>query len=430
MTHRLTLSLIVFLSLIVGGVWAALLPAWDLNDEQQHVDYVRYISETGRLPVMGDGLISPAIAESVIATDRWSHLRLRRPGSMDRATWGLEGQSYQAYQPPLYYLLLVAPYEAWSQSTLAAMYGLRAITVVLATISAIVAYYVIVELTDGRFDLAFLGTVALVLIPERAQATSRVNNDVTTELFGGLFLLLVIQQWRSGPSMHRSIALGATVGLALLSKSSALILLIPLILCILFPTPNHSFTKRLRHLIVQTLVVMVVAGWHIARNQIIYGDSTGASAFLRLAQFEPTQPILAAIIALGQGLWITRWQGIAPLGLAIACWTLLILNMVSLVRYRQQIAYIGLLTGVAVLWTIPLLYGLGIGLVQTVEGRFVLGSLLPLIALAAVGAARITEVSRSRVLLGGLAATLGCANVATIVFFALPFYYGWDWSAR
>ena len=424
MTHRFAVLVILFTSFLVGGIWAAVLPPWDLNDEQQHMDYVQKISVTGSLPILGDSRLSPGITESIAATDRWTHLHLKRPSSMDPSTWGLEGQSYQSYQPPLYYLVLVAPFRLMPADSLFTMYGLRLITVFLAALSALVLYLVLVEITNGRRDLSLLGSIALILVPERAQATSRVNNDVMTELFGTLALLLIVWQWKSGLTWRRSFAIGLVVGLALLSKSSAVVLVVLMVFAFLKPSTDGPFRYRMHHLATQLLVVVVVSGWQIGRNVVLYGDPTGSAAFLRLAGFQPTLRMPDALMTLGQGMWITRWHGQFPLIISIAIWTLLIFHLFGLVGLTRQRPYIFLLIAATLLWLVPLIYGASTGLIQTIEGRFVLAGLSPLIGLGALGACQLRDLLRSRMLTGGLVATVAIGNAATLIFFSLPYYYG------
>ena len=68
------------------------------GDEAAHYSYVQSVAEEGRLPFLGTDLISPQ-AESIYEGV------YPEPGKLDRRERGLGGYSYEAFQPPLTYLL-------------------------------------------------------------------------------------------------------------------------------------------------------------------------------------------------------------------------------------------------------------------------------------------------------------------------------------
>lgn len=73
-------------------------PIFAIVDERAHFSYVQVVAEEGRLPFAAGETIPPevrAIEEGVYpAAPR-----------QDPATLGIAGQSYEAFQPPLYYSL-------------------------------------------------------------------------------------------------------------------------------------------------------------------------------------------------------------------------------------------------------------------------------------------------------------------------------------
>ena len=83
--------------LVLGGVTVARFHVWAPVDERAHYDYVQTVAEQQRLPLLTD-LVSPEVQA---ITDRtWP-----RPSPVDPATRGLAGRSYEAFQPPLYYVV-------------------------------------------------------------------------------------------------------------------------------------------------------------------------------------------------------------------------------------------------------------------------------------------------------------------------------------
>src|SRR3954452_8662822 len=91
---------------VLAAITVARYPVWTLVDEAQHFDYIQAIADEGLLPVIPD-LVSPqveAIDENVYPA----------PPRKDRARRGLAGRSYEAQQPPLYYVLSVPAFAVAS----------------------------------------------------------------------------------------------------------------------------------------------------------------------------------------------------------------------------------------------------------------------------------------------------------------------------
>lgn len=87
-----------------GSVVAVRSSIWNPVDEGAHFAYVQHVAEHGSLPVLGETTVS----EQVLALGEGVY---PRHVSADPAKLGLVGQSYEAFQPPLYYLLAVPAYS-------------------------------------------------------------------------------------------------------------------------------------------------------------------------------------------------------------------------------------------------------------------------------------------------------------------------------
>src|SRR5258707_13519757 len=104
------LLMILVLALLRGGLYASYLPPWGLVDEEQHLHYVQYLAEHQAIPVVGQTYLSAEIIDSLFATHRWEIFHWPGPPSHAPESMGLEGYSYEGYQPPLAYLALVPIY--------------------------------------------------------------------------------------------------------------------------------------------------------------------------------------------------------------------------------------------------------------------------------------------------------------------------------
>jgi len=89
---RNPLLAIILAYLVVGALYAALTPPWQAPDEPAHYNYVRYLAENRRLPVLQMGDYPHDYLEEIKAA--------KFP-----ATMSIDPIRYEFYQPPLYYVL-------------------------------------------------------------------------------------------------------------------------------------------------------------------------------------------------------------------------------------------------------------------------------------------------------------------------------------
>lgn len=86
------LLLILVGYLLVGGLFAAQVPAWQAPDEPAHYNYVRQLAN-GRLPIMAAGDYDQAYLDEI-------------RGAQFAPEYSVADIEYEDWQPPLYYLLL------------------------------------------------------------------------------------------------------------------------------------------------------------------------------------------------------------------------------------------------------------------------------------------------------------------------------------
>ena len=152
---RLLIAAQILAVTVLAGITVARYPLWTLVDEGAHFDYVQSIADDGRLPVVTD-LVSPqveAIAEHVYPA----------PPRKDPAKIGLGGRSYEAQQPPLYYLLAVPAFAAGGSDYKTKARVIRAFDV-LFLLGAIAVFLALCRDVLGRGDEALAGTA---LAPDR-----------------------------------------------------------------------------------------------------------------------------------------------------------------------------------------------------------------------------------------------------------------------
>jgi hypothetical protein len=211
--QRACLPAILAVYLLLGVLFAVYTPDWQAPDEPAHYNYVRYLAEQHRFPLLKPGDFPAAYLEEIKAA--------KFPPEMSIAPI-----RYEFHQPPLYYLLLVPLYRAFD----GALLPLRLASVLLGSLTLVVIYWSVEALAPRQPSLA-LGTTALAaFLPMHLALNAAVNNDVLAEFLLALALLLLIRYLKAGPGLAGDrirllVLLGVTTGLGLVTKSSLYILL-------------------------------------------------------------------------------------------------------------------------------------------------------------------------------------------------------------
>lgn len=178
--------------------------------------------------------------------------------------------------------------------TARAVYALRGYSILLGVITVLVNYATLRLVWPDRPYLRLMGLGVVAFWPQFVYVSGMVNNDNAMFLTVALSFYLVLKQHRTGPTWQRSALLGVVLGLALLSKSSAAILCLPMGLIVLVDRrwwwPHAPITL--------SLTVLVAGGWYL-NNLVQYGDPTGLQAFFATWETEIIQP---GSIAWGVGL--------------------------------------------------------------------------------------------------------------------------------
>jgi hypothetical protein len=199
--------LIIATYLVIGILYAVKTPPWQAPDEPAHYNYIKYLAENYRFPVLQMGDYPHAYLEEIKAK--------RFPPEMS-----IEPLRYEFHQPPLYYILAAIVYKLFAGRLL----PLRLLSVLLGCCLLWVAYRVAREVFPKDEALA-LGTMAFVaFVPMHIAITAAVNNDTLAELILAVILLILVKYVREGvEGAGRFVGLGALMGLGLLTKITTLV---------------------------------------------------------------------------------------------------------------------------------------------------------------------------------------------------------------
>ena len=444
----------VLLLAYAGALLPALLmafvqPVWQLTDEAQHYDVIAQYAH-GVYPVEGRTTLRPETAAIMRQTGiyRWSPAEtLPAPLTADAAFFTpapsyLTGYaytlwirrhiwwfSYEAMQPPLYYLTALPVWMAADHAggTFAAVYAERVFNCLLLALLAPLALITAWTLAPARPRLAWASAVVVATLPGLLLNGSQVSNDTLGAVLGGATLLLAAR-WSAAPWTYRRAALlGLFFGLTLLAKLTAFGIVGGLALAWAWPVLRDRGLLRRQlpaGLVGGAVAVLVASPWLIA-NLLTQQELVPIRAAARLLGAGTS----AGRYNIGQDLeyaFTTFWTGehvwSLPLsGLEIAVLLpFLIAAAVGLLRLvRHSVPALGprpvlwvLLAGVAgqAAWALAIPYVGGLG--GMTPGRYLYPAVVPAIVLIVAGAATVFRSRPLRLALIAGFVLLAVANVA------------------
>jgi 4-amino-4-deoxy-L-arabinose transferase-like glycosyltransferase len=206
---------------VFGAITALKFPFLSPIDEAAHLDYVRVIAEDHRLPVLGED----RMGYPVLALNAQQDPNASPPPKVERPP-GLPGQSYEAFEPPLYYLLAAPTFVVTDD------WGHRVKLVRLLDLGFLLAAAAVLYLLAGRALgearlIGFSAALAVLMWPGVVVRSITVSNAALELLLASAFLYA---SWRADEDRDGRALLGAGVvlGLGLLTKLT-LVVLVPLL---------------------------------------------------------------------------------------------------------------------------------------------------------------------------------------------------------
>jgi hypothetical protein len=194
--------------LVLGGLYAWQTPLWQTPDEPAHFNYVQYVAEENRLPVLEPGDFPYSYLEEIKAA--------RFPPTMSVAPL-----RYESHQPPLYYVLASLVYRATGGLAFSLrLLVLRLFSVLLGAAALWVTYHVVRESFPQPPLVSLAATAFVATVPMHLAMTAAINNDALAELILALLLWQAVRAMHKGLTRERALAMGLLLGLALLTKTT------------------------------------------------------------------------------------------------------------------------------------------------------------------------------------------------------------------
>lgn len=259
MVHKRWPLLLVLISyLLVGGLYAAQVPAWQAPDEPAHYNYIRQLAD-GNLPVMAQGDYDQAYLEQI-------------KGVRFAPEFSITAIEYEDWQPPLYYLLLT-PVFILTNGTLL---PLRLASLLLGAGAIFLAYHIARLLFPQAEWVAWSTAIFVAFIPQHIAMLASVNNDSLSELLIALLLYLLLR-WvtrdgirKLGDDRRWLIGLGLVLGLGFLTKATVY-LMAPVLAVVLLWQYWGTWQRLFQAGVLLFSPAFLLGAFWWVRNVLVYG---------------------------------------------------------------------------------------------------------------------------------------------------------------
>lgn len=310
-----TILALVLVFMVLATYYNVTTPLFEASDEVYHYPYVHYVATQRRLPVQDpeniqlwrqEGSQPPlyyliaATATGWIDTSDFSERLVPNPHAKIGLPQAQDNKNLVVHTPDEGF-----PYRG----TALAVHLIRFLSTLMGAGTVALTFLIVREIAPEREHLALLAAAVTAFNPMFVFITASVNNDNLTILLCTLILWQTLRVLRYGATPGRAAAIGCAVGLACLTKMSAIGMVVPVALAITWDAWQRraSFRSWLRNAVLAAAPVMAIAGWWYVRNWVLYGDPLGFNAWLAIAGTREQAPTVASLLAEFEGFRISYW---------------------------------------------------------------------------------------------------------------------------
>ncbi len=299
-SRRIALT-ILGLFVLLGLTYSVMNPIFEAPDEVYHYPYVKHLADGEGLPVQHpehtalwkqEGSQPPlyyALSAALtfwIDTDDLPQVRQLNPHARIGIPLAEDNKNMVIHDP-------------WREGlpwrgTVLAVHLIRFLSVLLGA-ATIWCTYRLGRLVFPCRPAVALGAMFLnALIPMFAFISGSINNDNLVTMLSSVVLLMLIQIVQGGANNGRLLTLGASIGLACLSKLSGIALLpLAMLALALHQIPQGAASLRekgkrriarrwLGQCVLLCIPILLVAGWWYLRNWQLYGEPLGLERMLTI----------------------------------------------------------------------------------------------------------------------------------------------------
>jgi hypothetical protein len=305
---------IVALFLLLSNIYGLVTPIFEAGDEIFHYPYVQYLATEHRLPVQDPDNAGPWQQEGgqpplyyliTAAATSWIDTR----DLPERLVYNPHAQIGLPLSPDNKNMVIHTPAEGFPfKGTVLAVHLIRFLSTLMGAGTVLLTYLIVREVFPGAEVPALAAAAVTAFNPMFLFISASVNNDNLAVLLCSLALWQMLRIVRTGTTQRRVLALSIVVGLAALTKLSALGLMGLVAVVLTWDAwRRRSLSLWLRHGFLSAGVVAALAGWWYLRNWVLYRDPLGFSAWLAIAGGRPASPGISRLLAEFEGFRISYW---------------------------------------------------------------------------------------------------------------------------
>ena len=350
--HRSAL-LITCLFVVLGIIYSVTSPLFEPSDEHNHYPFVQHLATGGGLPVQRAGektlwgqegsqpplyYAVSALLTAGIDTSDMASLMVRNP----------HGQSGVPGTPDNANMFIHAAREAFPwRGTALAVHLVRLLSVLMGVGTILCTYTLALSLFPDRPAIAAGAMAINAFIPMFIFISASVNNDNLVIFLSSLSLVLLVRAMQREATPRLLLGLGGVIGLACLSKLSALGLLplACLALALAELTRDRTDRKSVARWAGQCALVIVpaaiIAGWWYVRNWQLYGDPLGMNAMVAVAGGRPPLGALSDLLGEFRGFRYSFWGVLGGFNILLRpAWVYVLLDLLSLAALVGLVAWV------------------------------------------------------------------------------------------
>lgn len=296
--ERRFLWLLLLLFLAKGVIFTFVFPPFSGHDEVAHYAYLKVMVEEGRLPVIPDPVKFDADYRNSVDTDidvipaYFAKYQQYITQDWYKSETGIiptvqylgeylpSGWIYTANHPPLYYLLVAPVYKLMdAQDQEARLYALRLAGIAFGLLTVLFAYLTVRRLFPGEPFLAITVPTLVAFQPQIAYESAMLNNDILAIATTSACIYLIVVGLQNRFTVGLCSWLGLALGLALLSKTTAVIVMPVIAIAIILRLGWKNVVEWLpKGGLILAITAMLAAPWY-AYMLNTYGS---VSALLRV----------------------------------------------------------------------------------------------------------------------------------------------------
>ncbi len=278
-----TFVLVLAAYLVLGLAYSLVNPVFEGPDESLHYANIRFIVEERRLPVLEPDEPTKAhhpplyYALGALLTQRVPDDNFDAIAGRVNDFWIYRVDEYSADNKNLYLhdpVIEGFPY----QDVVLGVQMVRWLSLMMGAGTLFLVYTTAKELLPQRPPLWLVVAALVAFNPMFLFVNTSVHDDVLANLVTAGMLFLTARLMVRGTTVSRVIGLGILSGLAILTKLTCLLITPGVGLAILWRLWVEKGRIRLRDVLryggIVVLLALLIGGWWLARNQLVYGEPT------------------------------------------------------------------------------------------------------------------------------------------------------------